>query len=270
PETHGLWNHSAADGIPTAVWTVEDNQGRRILWQWLEGRHFFNIGNLSVKERFKAGWDQAYSVPMLVSQRDDGTLALAPVPELEELRGAHFSQTAAKLPAGKSLTLRAGADANTGPATLLSPSVKKANGSDRSVAGPGCGAQQEVLVEIEPQPNAETGLRLTQAAEFAEIFYRAATSEMVLDFTKTAHGLTFPKKVMTFPLPLKPGEPLMLRVFLDGCLIEGFANGGRYFNARWYAPAPRDIQFSTFSRGADALLRRADVWTLKSATMTCQ
>ncbi|MBM3891809.1 MAG: hypothetical protein FJ388_22060, partial [Verrucomicrobia bacterium] len=83
PETHGLWNHSAAEGIPTAVWTVEDNQGRRILWQWMEGRHFFNIGNLSVKERFKAGWDQAYSVPMLVSQRDDGTLALAPVPELE-------------------------------------------------------------------------------------------------------------------------------------------------------------------------------------------
>jgi beta-fructofuranosidase len=233
PETRGLWNHAAAEGIPTATWSVRDARGRRILWQWLEGRHFFNLGLLSIKERFKAGWDQAYSLPQVVSPRADGTLALAPVPELERLRGAHEALRPGDLPAGATCAFSG---------TL--------------------GAQQEIRAMLTPSTSGQAGIALTQGKDRLEIYYDAGGRHLVCDFRGAVRARLLPQPMVRLPLQLGANEPLDLRLFVDGAIMEVYANGGKFLYGRWYADDPRQIRADLFARGAPAQIRSADAWRM--------
>lgn len=80
PERHGKidWgNYYAAK-------TMLDNRGRRIIWGWITEER-------SVEEQIKAGWSGALSLPRTVSLLPDNTFQIKPSPELEVLRGEHWS-----------------------------------------------------------------------------------------------------------------------------------------------------------------------------------
>src|SRR5207249_9852307 len=65
-----------------AAQTLHDAKGRRLMWGWVkEGR--------SEQAQRSAGWAGVMSLPRLLSRRSDGTLGMAPVPELAGLRGRH-------------------------------------------------------------------------------------------------------------------------------------------------------------------------------------
>ena len=88
PEVHGKidWgNYYAAK-------TMVDERGRRIIWGWVtEAR--------SVEEQIRAGWSGVLSLPRILTLSTDNTLCIEPAPELEALRGDHWSFRDIELPA---------------------------------------------------------------------------------------------------------------------------------------------------------------------------
>jgi len=68
-----------------AAKTLLDDTGRRILFGWItEGR--------SEVEMREAGWAGVLSLPRVLSMLPDGTLGIAPVPELKALRGRRLDE----------------------------------------------------------------------------------------------------------------------------------------------------------------------------------
>jgi len=80
PEKHGMTDW----GNYYAATAMTDERGRRIIWGVItEGR--------SWEEMIEAGWRGALSLPRMVSLLPDNTLQIKPVPELEVLRGNHWT-----------------------------------------------------------------------------------------------------------------------------------------------------------------------------------
>jgi beta-fructofuranosidase len=55
-----------------------------------------------------------------------------------------------------------------------------------------------------------------------------------------------------------------LHIFHDKSVLEVFVNGGRAVATRVVSPTLENCHIATFAKGGTALLRAADVWTLKS------
>jgi len=231
PEARGVWTHNAGDGFPTAAWTTRDPQGRRILWQWLQGA---TTAWVPVRERMAAGWTSGYTLPQLVTLKPDNTLGFTPVPELAALRG----------PSASTHT-----NAVLTPVAPLAFSVR--------------GNHQELHATLRPA-GGHCGIALLSGSERVEIRHDAEKQELVLDLLKTAHGASIVPKLSRLPLPLAPDEPLDLRVFVDGCIVEIYANGGRYAHLRWYAPEPAALRAELFSRADDTRVLTATAWPLES------
>jgi beta-fructofuranosidase len=80
PEKHGRIDW----GSYYAAKTLLDDQGRRIIWGWIqEGR--------SQDEATAAGWSGVLSLPRILRVLSDGSLEIEPAPEVEPLRGKHWS-----------------------------------------------------------------------------------------------------------------------------------------------------------------------------------
>lgn len=60
--------------------SYRDEAGRRIMFGWLQEAR-------GIERSVQVGWAGVMSLPRLVTQRGDGTLHFAPVPEVESLRG---------------------------------------------------------------------------------------------------------------------------------------------------------------------------------------
>lgn len=232
PETRGLWTHNAGDGFPTAAWTTLDPAGRRILWQWLQGA---TTAGTPVRERMAAGWASGYTLPQLINLKPDGTLGFTPVPELAGLRVGPGE-------ALKNETLDA---AHPHPFKLL-------------------GNHQELRVKLSVAKGGTSGLALISGKERVELRYESATQELVLDLLKTVHGASIAPKLSRLQLPLAKDEPLDLRVFVDGCIIEIYANGGRFAHLRWYAPEPHTLHAEVFTQRGTVELLEAAAWPLRS------
>lgn len=80
PESSG----TVDDSLYYAAKTLVDNHGRRILFGWIrEGR--------SRDAYVEAGWSGVLALPRILRVLPDNTLGIEPVPELEVLRGRHWS-----------------------------------------------------------------------------------------------------------------------------------------------------------------------------------
>ena len=63
------------------------------------------------------------------------------------------------------------------------------------------------------------------------------------------------------PLTLKPGEPMVLRVFVDKSIVEVFANDKQAIARRIY-PSPDSQGISIFSSGGEATIESIKTWEL--------
>jgi beta-fructofuranosidase len=75
----GICDACGDDTFYAAKSAVDEN-GRRLLWGWIREKR-------SEEETLAAGWASVISLPRVLSVTPDGTLAQAPAPELETLRG---------------------------------------------------------------------------------------------------------------------------------------------------------------------------------------
>ena len=65
------------------------------------------------------------------------------------------------------------------------------------------------------------------------------------------------------PFKLQEGEDLTLRIFVDKCVVEVFANN-RQAVLIWDDNDPEELGISLFSRGGDVQVKEVKAWTMRS------
>jgi len=217
-------------GARYAAKTMLDAKDRRIYWAWVRERR--------TKEAYTAaGWAGVMSLPHLLTLRADNTLGIEPLPELKLLRGApkEFRGIA------------------------LSP------GKDFMIAGvPGdC---VEILAEFDPGTAGQAGFKVRGAADGAEYTiagYSRATGTLFTDTRHSSLNTENTRAVQSGSFSLTGGEMLKLHIFLDGSVMEIFANGRACLIERLYPTRPDSIGISAFAQGGKAELRSLRVWPVK-------
>lgn len=211
--------------------SMSDTSGRRIMFGWLrEGRR--------LAAQRAAGWSGVMSLPRVLSIASNGDLGMVPAPELEQLRGKHYQWPALEV----------------GPA------------SQEMLAEVG-GARLEIVAEWERGVATEAGLRVRRSPDGAEetlIGYNFAEQRFFVDRTRSSLSTEVDRDVQGRQLPLADGEPLKLRVFLDGSVIEVFANDRACLAERIYPTRPDSLGIDLFARGGHVAVGRIDVWEMES------
>lgn len=199
PETSGILDHAYF----YAPFTMEDARGRRLLWGWLrEGR--------SEEAHVAAGWAGCHSIPRELSLRD-GRLYMAPVPELEQLRGAPYALSDLRLTGGE---------------------------RDLEIRG------TALDIELEIKPEGEVGLAVACAADGGEetrISYRPDSKLLSVNRERASQEPEHETFAHEAPHELARGESLQLRILLDGSVLEIIANGRTSICSRIY-PTRADSQ----------------------------
>lgn len=222
PNHHGRMTWQ--DSTFFAPEALMDAAGRQIMWAWLTDNPPWD------KEK---GWSGVYSLPRTLWLGEDGTLRMAPVPEIQVLRGR---------------------PATWGPINLQSGETRILEG----VSGDAC----ELQVRLRPVPGGRSGVKVRRSQDGQEetlLYYDAASRELVFDATRSgSHGRTILERA---PLPLQPGETLNLRVFVDASVVEVFANDRQAICRRVY-PKPESLAVALFSGAGEAYFEQVTAWDI--------
>ncbi len=208
-----------------------DDHGRRLMWGWLRETR-------SSQAQMAAGWSGVLSLPTELLMNNEGTLYSRPVAELTSLRAAHSQY--------RDVTLRPEQD-------------------DRleSVAG----TRMEIQAVFEPGTARQVGLHLFQSRDGVErtsVFLDCDRRELVIDRERASLDPGTVRDVRSAPLRLTPDGLLALHVFLDGSVIEVFANDQLCLTSRVYPTLTDSRGVRPFVNVGSAELRSLDVWDMLS------
>ena len=227
PEVEGVLDAGAL----YAPLTMQDDQGRRLLWGWLrEGR--------SIPAQIEAGWSGVQSVPRVLTLLPDHRLGLAPIPELEQLRGASCRYTDIAL--GALVTPRE-----------LQPA----------------GRALDIAAEFQPGQTGRFGFSVQatpDGSEATHILYDAASQRLIVDRLHASLDPQTEEFCHAAPHPLAPGETLQLRILVDGSVIEVIANDRTSIVSRVYPTREDSTHLHLVADGSDGVLRSLEVWEMVS------
>ncbi len=184
PEKHGRM--SWIDNTYFAPEALVDAKGRQIMWAWLTDNR---------DEELKYGWSSVYGLPRTLWLRRDGTLGIAPVPELQMLRCNEVRQKITRL--------------GTKPQALS------------GINGLSC----EIRMKAKVPAYGEVGFYVRandNLSEFTRIAYDGTKKQLIFDAAKC--GKQGRPAVEAAPFALEDGEQLELSVFVDRSVIEVYAN----------------------------------------------
>lgn len=204
--------------------------GRRLMWGWLREAR-------DAAAQTAAGWSGVMSLPTELSLTGDGNLCVRPVPELASLRATH----------------------RTLGGFTIQPSQ---TGFDAI-----CGTRLEIQAVIVPGAAHEVGLYLFESPDGVEatrLFFDTVRQELVIDRERASLDPATVRDVQSTPLRLGPDGVLTLRVFLDGSVIEVFANDGVALASRVYPTLASSCQVRLFATSAAAQVCSFDVWDMLS------
>lgn len=228
PDFHRRLDHS---GLFYAPQSFVDAQGRRLMFAWVrESRAERHLSS--------AGWSSMQSIPRVLTPGSGGLIQIDPAPELQTLRRDHQHV--------ESLRVSSMGDNLDGMA----------------------GRNIEIVAEFIPESAEAFGLKLLTAPDGSEetrLVYDVTAQTLTLDRSRSRWN---PGDVDMTPLsgkvPLSPGEPLRLRVFVDGSVIEVIANGTESLTGRVYPMRAESVGVDAFARGGSALIRRLALWQMAS------
>ena len=259
-EEHALLDY----GDFYAPQTMVDADGRKLIWAWVpEAR--------GVEAQWHAGWSGLLTLPRVVDLDDDGRLRQRPAPELETLRGEGVSRSLG-LAAGERRELPLSGNAYELDLTLR-----------REAA-----ATVELVLFESPARTERTVVRWAGDGE----------EELVVDRSRSSHGHGAEETEQRMPLsnPDRTDGPmdehahpadgggderndrggrdtngddprrreLSLRAFVDGSVIELFANGSRCLTSRVY-PTRKDAEGVSVVARDGAATVDVDAWELDDA-----
>jgi len=226
PETHGRMTW--VDNEFFAPESLVDDRGRRIMWAWVFDRR-------STEARQASGWSGELSLPRVLWLGEDGTLRMQPAEELDRLR--------------YNAQLREG--------------LRVADGADLPVPDVQ-GNSLELELEMLPGSAAQCGVKVCcspDGAEETSIWYDATDGTLNIDTRKSSlkEGV---KAVEAAPFALRPGEPLLLRVFVDRSFVEVFANARQAMVRRIYPSRPDSVRIALFAHDGDVEVPRLQAWEM--------
>ena len=165
------------------------------------------------------------TLPRELSLSKEGTLEIRPLRELEKLRTAPKSMTDVTVKDGQTMILK-------------------------DIAGD----TVELAVTVTAPQAAEFGLNV--------LCDKDGKNGVKIASGKDAETLTVGYNNRA-PFKLKEGEDLRLRIFVDKCVVEVFANN-RQAVLIWDDNDPKELGISLFSRGGDVQVKDVKCWAIKS------
>ena len=246
PELHGRMNWPG--GQLCAPETLLDDKGRRIFFGWIR----------EARRWEKHGWGSVMSLPRILSLRQDGTLGIEPVPELEALRFNPRHR--------ENLTLSHDSDVDL-------PEVRGDCLELTLEIEPGDALEFGVKVRCSPGGEEQTAIVCEPGAGILKVNLEHSTLDEGVQYVRYHHfiaqddpgGIAEEKKfarAQEAPFELHDGETLKLRIFLDRSVLEVFANGRQCITQRIYPTRSDSLGVRLFARGGSALVRRLEAWDM--------
>ncbi len=185
---------------------------------------------------YHQGWAHLYSMPRIWNLKD-GKICQSPHPVMEELRRAHKTFVRQPLSDDEPLMIRSQ------------------------------GHQMEIDATFYPADARKFGFTLCKNPdnnEYTQIYYDADSQELVVDQTHSSQRRGIPLRVRKDSYVLDTSEPVNIRLYVDGSVVEGFINGEDAFTTRIFPSDVKSSQVELFANGKDSEVA-ADYWTLDSA-----
>ena len=242
PERHVRMNWPG--GTMFAPESLLDGNGRRIFWGWIcPGR--------SQTAQEAAGWSGVMSLPRVLSLEEDGIVRIEPVEELEKLR---------QNPSRRD-------------------NVELTDGVEVSVDLPSDGAWELSLV-VEPRTATRVSISICRSPDGAEqttIVFDPIAGTLSVDTSQSSlspeNRWPWPhphsrdetpgdNRIQTAPFSLESGENLELRIFLDGSILEVFANRRQCITQRIYPTQEESTGAAIFCAGGAAWIRSLETWEM--------
>ena len=258
PQLHGRM--SWISGQLSAPESLIDDRGRNIMFGWMADFRpgaaalfgYERAAKARPEQRNLLAWASVVSLPRVLSLAADGTLAIAPAPELEALRLNPRRQTDMRVPPGEEVTL-AGISGNAielflriDPGAATEVGVKVLCSPD--------GSEQTVISCLPGEPKLQVDFRCSSLAD--DLQYRYYESDREEAFPSAG-------MVQAAPFRLAAGEPLELRVFIDRSVIEVFANGRQSLTQRVYPTRADSIGVRLFAAGGAARASVVEAWDME-------
>jgi beta-fructofuranosidase len=229
PELEGKLDFG--DNYFYAPQTLLDNQGRRIMWGWIqEGR--------AAETQLAAGWSGVMSLPRMLSLSPSGAWRIEPASELEMLRGQHYRWAGIEL---------------TPTSAYVLEGVQ--------------GDALEIIAEWEAGNATAFGIKVRCAPDHAEqtlITYDRMEQRLSIDREHSSLSSMVQRDSRGGSLELATGETLKLHIFLDRSVIEVFANNRACLTSRIYPSRSDSLGVGLFARGGSVQLKSMDIWEVRS------
>ncbi|HUW59899.1 MAG TPA: glycoside hydrolase family 32 protein [Candidatus Bathyarchaeia archaeon] len=246
PEQHVRMNWPG--GAFFAPESLLDGKGRRVFWAWV-----VDPRQMSTQRATGSGFQ---SMPRVLSLAEAGTVRIDPADELRTLRRAHREEGVVEV----------GADAEV--------ALKNIRGSCAEMAfeiDPGGAAEAGVKVYCAPDGTEETGIWYDAKAKLLKIDMGKSTLRKDVRYGNgPLDGYGNNEKnlrtTVDAPFELRPGETLNLRVFVDGPMLEVFANGRQCVTQLIYPASRESVGVKVAAKGGKVVVKRAEMWEMAPAT----
>ena len=135
------------------------------------------------------------------------------------------------------------------------------------------GRAMEIEAVIDPRKASQVGIRVLSSPDGREQTtislsnhgHNWAWRTLMLDVSQSSlNPAAAGRTPETARLPLRDGELLRLRIFIDRSIVEVFANGQLCLTLRAYPSLKNSTGVSVFTRGSDAKLVSLDAYQMKS------
>lgn len=245
PEQHVRMNWPG--GAFFAPESLIDAKGRRIFWAWVVDPRM-----MSTQRATGSGFQ---SLPRVLSLAADGGVQIEPVVELNALREEHRAEDAIEVAADSEVLLKnIGGDCAEMAFTI----------------NPGDAAEAGVKVRCSPDGKEETGIWYDAAAKLLKIdMAKSSLREDVRYGNGPLDGYGENTKnlrtAVEAPFELRPGELLELRVFLDGPMLEVFANNRQCVTQLIYPSSKQASGVKVAAKGGKVSVQRAEMWKMAPA-----
>ncbi|MGC9949224.1 MAG: glycoside hydrolase family 32 protein [Bryobacteraceae bacterium] len=124
----------------------------------------------------------------------------------------------------------------------------------------------EIHAEIDPGDAPRAGLKVRIAPDRSEqtlVYYDREARQICVDRSQSSTDTRADRGMQSGPFMLGRREPLRLHMFLDGSVIEIFANDRFCLSARIYPAGSRSTGVALFSSGGVAKLVSFEAWEMR-------
>jgi beta-fructofuranosidase len=153
-----------------------------------------------------------------------------------------------------------------GSQVQMRPAAEVATLRGKRLGGDAEGDCLEIRAEVDAGSSPQAGLKLRIAPDRSEqtvVYYDRAQRMICVDRSLSSTDASADRTMQSGPFQLGRGENLRLHVFLDGSVIEIFANDRFCLTARVYPAGPRSTGVALYSSDNKATMASFEAWEMR-------